>query len=311
MGGLRLDYYPERTENNYYEADSSIPITKEGQSSYLSYQVASTYLFSKAHLLRAVYARAHGSPFIVQMHQNDPTVPPLTRYGNRAFDLLTSDSVEVGWRSMLTDHLNLDFEVFYSYTRNFVNIYLGREDLANGLLIFQWDNIDTRASQLGATMSLEINVDRLRSILFATFQHTQIFDHAKDTFHFFDFGYNPRDPKNQSDFVHNGTPDVYGGAYFNYELSAKVNINLNIYYFSRHTVIRSDFIIGMMNQAEYKPAEFEIRQGFLANLCLTYRLLEFFTLKLNTRNVFNLRQQEFAWGDRNAAIYMLELHYAF
>lgn len=317
IGSLRLDYFPGRTEHEYYpitlESDiqqgaSTDPVTKAGQSSYLSYQLALTYNINTKNMLRAVYGRAYRAPFLVPSFLHDVN-PPITVRGNRALELLVSDSAEIGYRGKITENLEVDLVVFGSYTRDFTTTYLHLADPLHGKLVYQFDLLDIYANQYGATLSLVYYKKSFSARVFGTIQETKIYNFMPDLLHFFDFTIDAHDVSKQVDYTHKATPALYGGAWINYRPFSSLNINLNIYYYTQHNMIRTDVVIGMMNQAKYNPAVFNVNGSVLCNAKISYEMQKGIYGFINLRNIFNVGQQEFAWGDRKQAVYMVGMSF--
>lgn len=310
IAALRLDYYPNRTEDQYYPIGQMNPVRKEGKSLYLSFQFASTFKFNDDNLIRAGYSRSISGPFLLDTYINEYYRPPVVKLGNRAVDLLTMDMVELGYRARFLKNVDFSLEVFGSYTRDFPEIYLHVTDLDHYRIIYQFDNLDDQVYQMGATASVGVATASVQARAFFTLQETRIYNHAPYTFHLFDFTYNPRNPENQVDLVHKGTPDFFGGFYLDFRPIEQLKLNLNAYYFSRHTQIRHDYVKGMFYDAEYRPAEFPVQASFLLNLKVGYQVFEYLTVFVNARNVLNLNQRQFFWGDVNHAVYMIGMDFA-
>jgi hypothetical protein len=235
--------------------------------------------------------------------------------GNNAINLLTLDTVELGYRTRFNQQTDMSIEVFGTYARDFRDLYIHAFDTTRSAFIMQFDNLDTKAYQLGATASLGFSISRVHARVFVTVQQTMIKDHDPNLWHFWDIvnnsaGYNPLDPHNQNRTGdHAGTPDLYGGFYLNYQPAGKWNINVNAYYFSRHTQIRGDFTSGDFTNYTYSSGEFDIKQSFLLNTKVSYNFWGGLTAFINLRNLFNINQEQFAWGDHNHILCFIGLQF--
>ncbi len=319
VAAVRGDYYPDRAEERQYPLirgeiptdGSEKPRSREGQSLYLSYQLAATYKWNEDNLWRIVYARANQAPFILNSYMNESKVPLVHKLGNKSFDLLTTDMIEVGYRGRYREKLALDLNAFGSYTRDFNMLYLHLPDLARAKLIFQFDNLPTKMSQLGGTLSLTYGTPGWDAQLFFTLQRTEVWDHPVDIQHMFDFITDPSLRENQTTIADQGAPPVYGGAVLNTRfLQDRLQLNFNLTWFTAHRQKRADASVGMLEDVVYLPAEFEVQPNVLANARISYRFRElcFFA---NGRNVLNLRNREFPWGDRSRSVYYLGLEASF
>ncbi len=229
--------------------------------------------------------------------------------GNNALNLLTLDTVELGYRTRFTQQIDMSIEVFGTKARNFRDIFLHTFYQDNFQYIMQFDNLDTQAYQLGSTVSFSFTAHRLNGKVFATVQQTWLKDTPKNLWRLWEFN-NPLDPRNQTDTNHVGTPDVYGGFYLNYQPLDKLNVNVNAYYFSSHTQIRGDITIGGLNgDATYTSGHFDIQQNFLLNVKVSYNFWNGLAAFVNLRNLFNINQEQFAWGDANHILCFVGLQF--
>ncbi len=178
---------------------------------------------------------------MTEAYYNDPRIQ---MNGNRALDLLTLDTVEIGYRNRLNKTADVSVEVFGTYERDFTNSFIHGFDLGNNKAITLYDNYDLKVYQLGATASLDFTTHRLQGRIFATVQQTFIKDFDAHIFRLWDiaslFGTN----NTRVNEMHVGTPDIYAGLYLNYQPIDPLNINVNAYFFSRCTQIHTDIPLG-------------------------------------------------------------------
>jgi Outer membrane receptor proteins, mostly Fe transport len=304
---VRLDMYFDRTEDNYYEIGSSSPTTRHGRRFYPAYQVAVTYTPADNHILRASFARASKSPSMVESFYNDMPLSVGGMKGNNSLNLLTFDTVELGYRTRFNQQMDLSIEVFGTHAFDFSNMYYHAIDFSQNpiKIIFQYDNLNLEAWQLGSTISVGYTSHRFQGRVFATVQQTRLDHLARNIFHIFDISYNPLDPKNQIDTPHVGSPDVFGGFYLNYQPADKWNINLNAYFFTQRTQIHND----LPTTPDYTPAQADIQQSFLLNAKVSYNVWNGLMVYVNVRNLFNINQNQFIWGDANHILCFIGLQY--
>jgi iron complex outermembrane receptor protein len=310
---VRLDVYFDRTEHNYYPlADTGItgPITKRGQTLYPSFQFAVTYTPTEDHILRVSYSRASVSPCMMDSFYNDVTFPSLSRLGNNALNLPTLDTVELGYRTRFSQQIDMSIEVFGAYARDFRDMFFHYLDIASFKAVLQFDNLDIRAYQLGSTVSLGFTTRRFNGKVFATLQQTWLMDYVPGIWRVYDL-INPLDSSNQKDTQHLGTPDLFGGFYLNYHPIDKLNINLNAYFFSRHTQIRGDIVVGGLEDHFYTSGRVDIQQSFLLNAKVSYNFWNGLAAFVNVRNLFNINQAQFAWGDANHTLCFIGLQFEY
>ncbi len=205
---VRLDTYFDRTEDSYYEMepiDNTNPVTKHGQMVWPSFQFAITYTPADDHILRVSYARASKSPTMLESFYGGPPLCVLgmcaSFHGNNALDLVTMDTVEIGYRTRFSQKIEVSIEVFGTKARNFSNLFyhFTDSDPSRGI-IFQYDNLDLEAWQLGSTVSLSYTSQRFQGRVFATVQQTQL-EHQTpnlmEAFFSYNLSYNPLDSSNQ------------------------------------------------------------------------------------------------------------------
>jgi iron complex outermembrane receptor protein len=306
-----LDVYFGRKEHNYYlpPAESTIITSfkpKQGQRLYPSFQFAVTYTPVEDHILRVSYARANKSPSMVDSFYSAPSQISLVA-GNNAVDLLTLDTVELGYRTRFNRQIDMSVEVFGNYARDFGNSFIKGFD-TDGRIIVQYDNISLKAWQLGVTISSGFTTPRFQGRVFATVQQTRLEDLDPNTFRTYDPTYINRE--NLINAKHEGTPDIFGGFYLNYQPVEAWNINVNAYYFSRHTQIHGDLPVGNIFNMDYTiSGRVDIQQSFLLNVKVSYNFWNGLTAFVNVRNLFNINQAQFAWGDANHILCFIGLEY--
>jgi iron complex outermembrane receptor protein len=310
---VRLDVYFDRTEHNYYPSASAEmnPTTKHGQPLYPSFQFAVTYTPAEDHILRAAYGRANKSPCMIDsFYLNNSSATFFG--GNNAVDLLTVDTVELGYRTRISQQIDLSVEVFGNYGRDFdILLYKGSH---GSKYYLQYDNIYLKAWQLGATVTAGFTTKRLQGRLSVTVQQTRLEDLDPNIYRLYDVTYIPLDPENKKNLTnkwHEGTPDVFGGFYLNYQPLESLNLNLNAYFFSRHTQTHSKLLKVSFFNIDYSwdKNEVDIQQSFLLNVKVSYNFWNGLTAFINIRNLFNINQAQFAWGDANHILCLIGLHY--
>jgi Outer membrane receptor proteins, mostly Fe transport len=305
---VRLDLYSDRTEYNYYPfgaADIFDPQTKHGQLLYVSYQFAVTYTPVENHILRASYARANKSPSMMETFFSEPS---MQASGNRALNLVTFDTVELGYRNRVNQQIDMSLDLFGTYARDFSEVRLHGLDVANFKAIVIYDNFELKAYQVGVTASFGYTARYFQGRLFATVQQT--FLQNLKIFRSFDFSILQGTPPKGVDEPHVGTPDVYGGFYLNYQPIDPLNINFNAYYFSRHTQVHSDIPEGILLANPVRlSGQMDIQQSFILNVKVSYNFWKGLAAFINVRNALNINQPQFIWGDPNHVLIFAGLQY--
>jgi len=145
-----------------------------------SWQLVTSYKLNDNNYLRAVYSRANRSPFLMATHSDfqwDREGRPAPNYisfmGNKESPLMTSDMFELGYRVRPAKSLLIDFEAFYSTSKDFITM---NPDSTNFEIPFtihpithmptpaaypvvsaylNFDNQDVISKQIGATVNLD------------------------------------------------------------------------------------------------------------------------------------------------------------
>ena len=299
IGGLRADKFTDPSDI------------------YLSWQLTMNYKPTENQIITLNYSRANRSPFIINtyidLYYNMQTVDSLTRItqsitGDKNARLLTNDMIELGYRYRINKYAIVKLEAFQNYTRNFVDLILQnfQEPFLNEntgtfdiTLPIVYENVSAKARQMGLTLSGDFIMGNLHFKPYVTYQHTRILNYSP----FLNTPDAPpaqgnNDPENQnifttSDFDHVGTPAWFGGAYLNYMLTPKININLNPYFFSNHTF--KHYYNATINDGS--TGVFDIDQKLILNARISYRPVKQFIFYINVRNLLEQQQAEFGGGD--------------
>jgi iron complex outermembrane receptor protein len=274
---------------------------------YFSWQFAATYKISPKHLLRIVESRANRAPLFLENFYNIalPLAPGLNilGLGNKNLNLLTTDMLEFGYRGKLRDNLELDLEIFGSSTKNFTNVIVSAVDSnATGTnIIYQFQDLPLVAKQIGGTVSLNFVAGKCQFKPYVTVQHTLLFNYSP-------YPVSPNAPVSAFSLspatqnINSGmgtittnlaTPNVYGGAYFNFEITSHLNLNLNPYFMSAYTQLEADNITyhnGLQGVENVPPQ-------FLMNVAVSYTFFKKLTVFANFKNCFNQQTRQFYRGD--------------
>lgn len=260
-GGLRLDY---KMLSDRMRFTGGVRMDKFSYPSkwFASYQAALSYKLNEKNIVRAVYSRAYRSPFIfdtfVSYSSVNQIAPGLySQYavvGNKNLDLLHSDMMELGYRSMLRNNLSLDIEGYYTTTSNYSALIQDETTLtpenypivANTAM--SMENIPMTVRQTGVSISLTAVLHKVQIKPFITLQNTTLEDYSQ----YFSTSAaapgigNNYDPATYNvnsgigtETNHKFTPKAYGGAQINYSFN-KFNFNVNTYWFSKQTFYQLD-----------------------------------------------------------------------
>ena len=275
--------------------------------SYLAYEFASTYNLNKSNLIRLAITRSYsgsfiGNNFIDLAIPVDPVNLPgltLTRSGNQDLELFRISMIEFGYRSQLSENLQLDIDVFHQKGENFTAALITKlHALPPGYPpvpeIQHFENVPTVANQLGATISVNCIVnEKLHIKPFVTIQQTKIKDLPSS--------YNTIEVDQTLVYInttHKNTPSFYGGYYIDYRVSKLFGLNMNGYYFKGHRQYDQ-------NDKTDSNKTGDISGKFLLNVKGTFNVTKEFNFYFNFRNALDSKSREYYSGDHTAGIYMV------
>ncbi len=123
-GSVRFDYKP--TDQLRLIAALRSEKYNYPDKIYSSWQFIGSYKINENNLLRAVYSRANQSSFLVNAHSNytwnliNRPYPRVMQFsGNKEYDLMTTDMIEIGYRVRPAKNILVDIEAFYNQSKNF------------------------------------------------------------------------------------------------------------------------------------------------------------------------------------------------
>jgi iron complex outermembrane recepter protein len=269
-----------------------------------SFQFSSSYKLTQKYLVRAVFSRSHSGAFMAVSYLNARVPAPdrtTIALGNPDTDLTQNTALELGFRAQMLTNLHLDIDVFNQRLQNlngltFESMTFGPD--SRPIITTRYQNLPLNAIQNGITASVNyIPVSKLQIKPFITYQHTEVKNLPVNF---------QQSLSNVMDDTHRSTPSFYGGFYLNYAVSARWNINLNSYAFSRHT---------LYNNSDVNPArqsvEGQIKAKYLLNAKVSYNVWDKLQLFVNARNLTNNNSREYYGTDRNGGLYLAGASYNF
>jgi len=284
---------------------------------YYSYQLAATYKINDRNLVRLVQSKAYRTPLIIDLFSNLDITGPLNGRtyllevrGNKNIKLLTSNLFEAGYRVQPADNLEIDLELFTTKTRNFsYTIFESGTFYPTGPLAFQGlsdlNNLTVYARQWGSTLAVNYIAGAWQFKPFVTLQKTMLYNYSP----YANSPAAPALPSNHNDpatyniysgmgtkMEHQATPACYGGAYINWKAGARLNINLNPWFYSAQTQLQSS---NLTYNDGVRGVE-HIKGKLMLNAAVTYDITKMITLSLSGRNCFNNEAREFYRGDAPA-----------
>ena len=295
VGGVRFDKfsYPDNT--------------------YLSYQFASTYKLNNKYLFRAAHSRSNSGGFLnnsLNFEFQEEIIPGAGIFltsrlnGNPDLKFSTVTMSEVGFRGQLTKNLQVDVELFRQRIRDVSTIVVTNlttqqigpnpEDVVPDVVQSNFVNLPLTAVQNGITLSVNYVPDaRLQLRPFITVQRTEVEDLSLGLSLFpLDPRY-PVDINSTIDTEHNTTPLIFGGAYVNFAVTSRLNVNASTYFFGKHT---------MYAAADQNPTRVtkvnNISSKVLVNTKVSYRLVDKLRVFGTVKNALGNDSREHYGTDR-------------
>jgi iron complex outermembrane receptor protein len=220
--------------------------------------------------------------------------------GNTDLKLFTLDMIELGYRTQLSDNLQLDIDVFQQTGKNLTAIIQTSGPQ-------QFLNTPTTAKQIGATISFNfVPNEKIQFKPFVTIQKTETED-MPSLYLDPSLPSPPYPTVTYSNSTHKYTPGSYGGFYFNYKPVSKFNINVSGYYFGKQTQYDGSYDANDTSSPQY--AQGQITSKFMVNAKVSYELVKNLNVFLNGRNLFGSDSREFYAADRTSGLYTGGLTY--
>lgn len=286
---------------------------------YLSFQFAGSYKIDDKNLVRVVYSRANQGPFMLDTYSSmiiDPGYFRFELYGNENLKLATSDMFEFGTRNQLTDNIQTGLEAFYIVTNNFSLPQMYSVSVDTIPVPFppfwstktttktQYQNIPLKTFQAGMTGTVDYVVNKnLRIKGFGTLQLTAIEDLNTKVNHDEYPGYSGSYAA-IIDLKHESTPAFYGGLMANYSPINKLNIFVNLYYYSQQEFRYDDAATRNVETIVIDPK-------LITDMKVSYKFWKNNSVYVNLRNLLNDNRKEFAFGDDGAGMYLVGLNLSF
>lgn len=278
---------------------------------YLSVQLASSFKIDSRNLVRFVYARANRSANIIFTYADrflsnfNGQGVALEVSGNQNLQLLTRNTYELGYRAQFGDNLQLDIEAFYNHTDNYADfLYTNTVTRDIGgvpttIQPFETQNVPLVTRQQGVTLSLNYAIKRLQFRPFVTIQQIELrnassFTNTEGAL----FAPGINNPANNnfrsnigSKEEHQGTPNIFAGAFLNYQIG-RFNININPYFLGSQRFY--SFQAG--NYPDGRGIA-DISSKFILNAKIAYAPMSNTSLFVSGRNLLDQREAEFFRSD--------------
>jgi iron complex outermembrane receptor protein len=320
IGGARLDRftYPKK--------------------SFLSFQLGGNFKPSDRHLFRAVYSRAFRSAFIYDTYLNilykTPLVAPnipdgsyteAAVIGNKHLNMVQSDMMEIGYRSKVLENLSLDVEAYYTITKNYTGLVTGNTYIEMGATPTDPIAVKTNVTiesfplkvhQRGVSLSVNYVHKRFQIKPFLTLQSTRLLDYSKyaNLTTAAPSIYNGGNPEQNNLYSgrgtsirHKFTPALFGGAYFNYQISQQFTLNISPYYYSSQTFYHADYM-AFNDEAEGLATSRGVQHidpKLLINANIAYSPVKPVSVFVSVKNLLNDNAREYYKTDQIGRLFLI------
>ena len=253
-----------------------------------SYQIILNKQLFNTGLARALYSRAHRSPFFEDNHIFVEVSLPFGRFitlGNQSLKLVETQHSEIGYRQQLNESLGLEIEAFHVIAENFTRRNLTNINNSGPVPVstFLYENTPTKVKQRGATLSVYYEVSNaLLMNGFISWQKTRIENLTGISSVAFD---------TPISFNHGATPEWYGGATMQKQLAPQWNLFSSIYTMKSHQQWRNN-------------NRFDIPDVWLVDTKISHQFTPDLSLSISAKNL-GADEQQFAFADKIDARYQL------
>jgi iron complex outermembrane receptor protein len=290
--------------------------------SYLSFQLAPSWKISDRHFLRGNYSRSYRGPNMYDTYNSSLILVGSTQVapglffpdyakitGDQNLKLLGINLFEIGYRSKITDNFHFELDLFHQTVSNY-SFLVGQPNqvvMAKGQIIIPQtiENISMKTIQNGLTISANYVQNKFQIKPFVTIQATRLTNVPRyrksvssDSVYNYHVTY---------DSTHTGTPSVFGGAYVNYQVSKKFNLNTTVYYFGsyQYNNLYSNF--------SKNPSDgiVNIHSKFIVNARIGYKPVERLDLFVNVRNALNQKTFESAHTDKTILMFLVGANFKY
>lgn len=267
---------------------------------YLSYQAIASYKLNENHIFRFLGGRSHAGSFILPGYINvsiqDNPYMVVNGIGNKDFDLLQNNILELGYKAKLNGKVSVDVSVFHQAYRNYsaqLTTVISEPSFAppaKGELQFQQRNIDLESDQTGVTVSATALFGKITVKPSVTYQQNQLtnfspYYNEPHSVVFPEYNSTVKEDR-KSEF----TPDFFGGITMNAPVK-NWNFNLSGYFYSSYKLNSIQEAEVQTGALLHRPLQ-DIDGKLLLNANITYRLNDNVNVFLNGRNLLGQESRE-------------------
>ncbi len=326
---FRTDYYVNKRLRLIFA--SRVETFNYPEDLYFSNQFVSSYKINDKNLIRFVFSNSNRGPFMTDIYLNynwkKNPYQMIHFDGNKDLKLTKTNMLEIGYRSKLRKNLFVDFEFFYTQSKNYASLMPDSVHVqmipTETSVIFNpnyinvsYKNLDLKLKQMGISASFNAIInEKLRFKLFGTFQKTFLNNYSPFLLDSLvvqmmgDIIYNEILTTGQQtssgkysdfteDYEHKSTPNIFGGLNIYFLPNENWECFLNSYFYTDQTF-------------KHKHGTFDIKEKFIVNSKISYRIYKKNWIYFNIRNLFDNQRFEFAFLDKTRTKFLIGMKIEF
>ncbi|WP_430809382.1 MULTISPECIES: TonB-dependent receptor plug domain-containing protein [unclassified Carboxylicivirga] len=299
------------------------------EKSYLSYQLIGTYKPNEQNLIRASFSKANRGPVMVDFYASytegdtNPGSTLLEYVGKNDMNLPTSHVFDFGYRTQVSDRLQIDVEAFLSTTKEFPSfepsVKAPTADAPYLHITYQYDNSNLVSRQIGASAHFLYKPNKqLHFKLFTTVQNTRLSNLQKKRMPMLVIPDNsiPGGPIFQNpvyetvDQTHKQTPTIFGGFLANYMPTDKLTAFANLYYCSKQQYVHDyeysqfHYLNQQLNSDYTGTGAASVKGNATVSIKVAYKIYRNNSIFINARNTFNSKTRQFGFADPAGGLYL-------
>lgn len=278
---------------------------------YVSYQAIANYRINSKNNIRLLFGRSNSGSYMSDTYANISVGSgpgyQFTYTGNKNRKLPICNAIELGYRSQISNILQIDIALFHQEMSQFTRDVFqdGVFDMSTFTLYGEdkVSDLKLRANQNGFTLALNlvlfdnkvnfkpsVTVQETRLENYSGAYHTKYWNSAENI----DSTYSKK---------HTGSPGIYGSFYLNIIPVEKLNINFSGNYFDATKM----YTLLNVNTSTFTLVDKKasnIPGGVVLNAKVSYALSDEVSVFVNARNIANTNSRQYFASDRIQSLFL-------
>jgi len=333
---LRINYFPIKN----LRLLGSIRVDKYTKNDKLlpNYAIIANYSINENNIVRLSFSNAYMGQFSIRTNGSTiSAVQPLSVTNNLYLSGVSTNSlantdyqtVELGYRSLLSNIFSVDFSAFYNKSTNQASGLTLKDSISNGNVFrkAQWQNIPNYfIEQYGAQISINISLLNNR-ILLKPYMMYQTNTYHNTALSYFVSGAPLLVPKVQpapynvdnatATFKNVMDPKITGGFSLDYTIAPKWRLYISGYAYSQYYMYTNldrpttaQIAVGNTINTSINNADVNnIPTKMVFSTKLDYKIAKRLSVFINARNITNNTSREMQASDKIGGFYLVGLNY--